>query len=141
MTEAILVLQVVAVVALAAILLAQRKATATHTALLIRLAEKATEPTVIRLVQPAASHPSAPEKQSEPPPVASRPPAAPQPPPDIPPDSNIHEIVKRNDHNHPWEHHGWCRAYTPAWQRVWDTPHEALKIDGEIVEGVQDVEL
>lgn len=159
MTEASLVLQALAVLALVALFVSARnlenkaktemrrrdaveaalkaEVAKIHTALLIRIVEKLEGKIVVVPGSAAVSH-AAPiaDRPAKPPPVSQPPPVATQPQP-VSPDPNIHEIVKRHGLDGQWEHHGWCRAHTPAWQRVWDTPHEALRTDGRIVEGVQ----
>jgi hypothetical protein len=114
--ELVLGLQAVMIIALGGLFWVSRSAAKTHTTLLLRLLEKLEG----RVFAPVPkSH------------IVSQPPVA------IPPDPNIHEVLHRHDKD--WAHGGWVRAHTPAWQRAWDTPGEALKIGEEIVEGVQDV--
>jgi hypothetical protein len=55
------------------------------------------------------------------------------------PGSQIWETLHRSNLSGEWDHHGWVREGTIAWQKAHDTPGVALRQEGtpDIVEGKQ----
>ena len=60
----------------------------------------------------------------------------PHPPEMIPHRVNLHETL-RKDREGRWVHHGWVEPNSPAWEKAYTTPDQALKVDGAVIEGVQ----